>query len=189
MDAASLGYVVGRLLLWVIGDMAGHGRRNDEGTRLALAEMQSDSPSAIKSAREVGIDDLIPRLDGRIQDTVVSGTPRVCDEDVHLPKITHDVVDELLDVGVVPHVALVRFGLDAVFVREFLGVALAAGGAGGVGDCDVGTHFGAAAGGFGADACGAGGPSYDDDFALEAEKVFEGIGFGDFDGHGEDICN
>ena len=83
--------------------------------------------------------------------------------------------------------AFVGFAFDAEFLGEIFGVVFAAFGTGGVGDGEVGTHLGTAAGGFNADTDGPGGTGYDDDFAFEAEEVMDGVGFGDFDGHGGGI--
>ena len=66
MDAPGLGDVVRRLLLRVVGDMAGHARGDDEGAGLALAEMEPDGSSAVKGSRQVGVDDLVPRLDAGV---------------------------------------------------------------------------------------------------------------------------
>lgn len=183
VDAAGLGDVVRRLLLREIGNVPTHARGDDEGALVVLAEMQADGAGAVEGPVQVGVDDLVPRLDARIQDARVGRAARVGDEDVDLAEVVDHVFDELLDFGVVADVAFVGLGFDAVLLLQFFRVLDAAFGAGGVGDCDVGAHFGAAAGGFGADACGAGGAGYDDDFALEAEELLEGVGFGGFDGH------
>ena len=183
VDAAGLGDVVGRLLLRVVGDVAGHAGGDDEGARLALAEVQAHGAGAVEGARQVRRDDLVPRLDARVEDAGVGRPARVGDEDVDAAEVGDDGADQLLDVGVGAHVALVGFGLGAVLLLELLGVLDAAFGPGGVGDGDVGAHFGAPARGFGADAGGARGAGDDDDFAFEAEKLLEGVGFGGFDGH------
>ena len=63
MDAAGLGNVVGCLLLWVIGDMAGHGGGDDKGTGATLFKMVADSLGAVEGAVEIGLNDFIPVLD------------------------------------------------------------------------------------------------------------------------------
>lgn len=183
VDAAGLGDVVGRLLLGKVRNVPAHGRGDDEGALLLLAEMETDGTGAVEGAGQVGVDDLVPSLDARIQDAGIGRPARVGDEDVDPAELLDDLGDELLDVGVVADVALVGLGLDAVLFLEVLRVLDAALGARRVGDGDVGTHFGAAAGGFGADARGARGARHDDDFAFEAEEFLEGVGFGGFDGH------
>lgn len=184
MDAPGLGDVVRRLLLRVVGNVARHGRGDDEGARLALAEMQADGAGAVEGAREVGPDDLVPRLDGGIQDAGVGGAARVGDEDVDAAEVLDHGLDELGHVRVVAHVALVGLRFDPVLLLQLFAVLDAAFGPRGVGDGDVGAHFRAAPGGFGADAGGARGAGHDDDFAFEAEEVLEGVRFGWFDGHG-----
>ena len=184
VDAAGFGDIVRRLLLRVVRNVARHTCGDDEGAGLALAEMQTDGSGAVEGAGQIGIDDLVPSLDARVQDPGISRPARVGDEDVNLAEILNHVGDQLLDLFVVAHVALVGFRFDAVFLLQLFRVLDAAFGARGVGDGDVGAHFGAAAGGFGADACRAGGTGHDDDFAFEAEEFLEGVGFGGFDGHG-----
>ena len=145
--------------------------------------MEADGAGAVESAGQIGVDDLVPGLDARIEDAGVGGPARVGDEDVDAAEVLDDVVDQLLDVLVVAHVALVGFGFGAVLVLQLFGVLDAAFGSRGIGDGDVGAHFGTATGGFGADAGGARGTGDDDDFALEAEELLEGVGFGRFDRH------
>ena len=183
VDAAGLGDVVRRLLLGEVGDVAAHRGGDDEGAGLALAEVEADGAGAVEGARQVRVNDLVPGLDGGVEDARVGGAARVGDEDVDAAEVLDHVADELLDVLVVAHVALVGFGFGAVLVLELLAVLDAALGTRRVGDGDVGAHFGAATGGFGADACGAGGTGHDDDFAFEAEELLEGVGFGGFDRH------
>lgn len=77
----------------------------------------------------------------------------------------------------------VGLAFHAKFLVQLFCVVFAPLGTAGVGDGDLGTHFGAATSGFNADAGGAGGTGHDDDFAFEAEEVLEGVGFGDFDRH------
>lgn len=166
--------------------MATHAGRDDEAARLAFTEMQPHGAGAVVHARQVRLDDLVPLADGRVEDAGVGGAAGVGDEDVDLAKVGDDVLDQLLDLGVVAHVALVRLGLDAVAVGQVLGVLLAALRAGGVGDGDVGPHLGAAAGGFSADAGRAGGAGDDDHLPLEGEEVLEVGGLGDGDGHFEE---
>ena len=183
VDTASLGNVVRRLLLRKVRNMSRHGRSDHEGAFLLLAEVETDGAGAVEGTGQVGVDDLVPGLDARIQDTRVRGPARVGDEDVNPAEIFDHVVDQLLDVLVVAHVALVGLGFGAVLFFQLLGILDAAFSARRVSDGDVGTHFSAAAGCFGADAGGAGGTGHDDDFALEAEELLERVGLGGFDGH------
>ena len=183
VDAAGLGDVVARLLLREVGNVAGHGGGDDEGARVALAEVQPHGAGAVEGARQVSVDDLVPGLDGGVEDAGVGRAARVGDEDVDAAEVLNHLGHELLHVGVVAHVALVGFRFGAVLVLELLGVLDAAFGTGGVGDGDVGAHFGTAAGGFGADACGTRGAGDDDDFAFEAKELLEGVGFGRFNRH------
>ena len=122
-----------------------------------------------------------------VQDSCISRLPRVSDEDVDFPKVFDDVLDELLYVVPVADLAFVGFTFDAVFFGQCFGVVFAAFRTGSVGDGKVGTHLSAAASGFNANADGAGGTGYDDDFAFQAEEVMEGVGSGDVDGHGDDV--
>ena len=184
MDAARLGDVVRRLLLRIVGDVAGHAGSDDQGARFPLAEMQTDGSGAVKGSSQVGVDDFVPGLDAGVQDAGVGSPARVGDEDVNAAEILNHIVDQLLHVLVIAHVALVGFGFGTVFLLELLGVLDATFGTGGVGDCDVSAHLSTATGGFGADACGTGGAGHDDDFAFKAEELLEGVGFGGFDRHG-----
>ena len=187
MDAPGFGDVVGGLFLREVGNVAGHGGRDDKGAGLALAEMMAYGFGAVKCTSQICINDFLPRPDTCVQDPRISRLPRVSDEDVNFAKVSDDVFDELLDVFPVADLAFVGFAFDAEFFGEVFGVVFAAFGTGCVGDGEVGTHFGAAAGCFDANANGSGGAGHDDDFALEAEEVMDGVGFGDFDRHGGGI--
>ena len=145
--------------------------------------MEADRTGAVEGSGQVGVDDLVPGLDARVQYAGVSRPARVGDEDVDPAKVFDHVVDQLLDILVVTHVALVGFGFGAEFLLQFFRILDAAFGTRGVGDGDIGTHFSAAAGCFGADAGGTGGAGHDNNFAFEAEELLEGVGFGGFDGH------
>ena len=145
MDASGLGDVVARLLLREIGNDAAHAGRDDQAARLAFAEVQADGAGAVGRAVQIGLDDFFPLRDRGVQDAVVGRLAGVGDEDVDLAEVLDDVLDELLDAVVAVDLALVGFGLDAVFFDQVFGVLFTAGGAGGVGDGDVGTHFGTAA--------------------------------------------
>jgi len=147
VDAAGLGDVVARLLLREVGDEAGHGCRDDQGSGFALAEVHPDGAGAVGASVQVGVDDLLPLCDGGVEDAVVGGFAGVGDEDVDFAEVFDDGVDEGFDAGVLVYLALVGFAFDGVFFGEVFGVLFAAGGAGGVGYGDVGAHFGAAAGG------------------------------------------
>lgn len=107
----------------------------------------------------------------------------LCDEGIDLSKVLDDVTDELLALRPLADIALVCLDLDAVLLREGLGVLLGTLVAGRVGDGEVGAHLGAAAGGLDANTPGTGGAGDDDDLALEAEHVLQGLGLGDVDRH------
>lgn len=62
VDAAGLGDVVRGLLLRVVGNVAGHGGRDDEGAVALLAEVGADGLGAVGGAAEVGLDDVVPLL-------------------------------------------------------------------------------------------------------------------------------
>ena len=188
MDTAGFGNVVGGLFLGKIGDVAGHGGRDDEGSSFALAEVVTHGFGAVECAGQVGVDDFPPSLHACVQDSCVSRLSCVSDENVDFPKVFDDVLDKLLYVVPVADLAFVGLAFYAILLRKRFGVVFAAFGTGSVGNGEVGTHFGTAAGGFDADANGAGGTRYDDDFAFEAEEVMEGLGGGDVDGHGGGIC-
>ena len=187
MDASGFGNVVGGLFLREVGNVAGHGGRDDEGAGLALAEMVAHGFSAVECTSQICINDFLPRLHACVQDPRISRLPRISDEDVNFAKVSDDIFDELLDVFPVTDLAFVGFAFDTEFFGEFFRIGFAALGTGCVGDGEVGTHFGTAAGGFDANANGPGGTGHDDDFALEAEEVMDGIGFGDFDGHDDGV--
>lgn len=78
--------------------------------------MQTDGSGTVVNTRQIGLDDLVPLLDGRIEDTAVGGTAGVSDEDVDLAKVLDDLGDQLLDFLVVADVGLVRLSLDAVLL-------------------------------------------------------------------------
>ena len=62
MDTSGLGNVVGGLFLGEIGDVAGHGGRDDEGSSLALTEVVAHGFGAVECASQVGVDDFLPRF-------------------------------------------------------------------------------------------------------------------------------
>ena len=187
VDAAGLGDVVGGLLLGEVGDVAGHGGGDDEATGTALLEVRTDGLGAVEGTGQVGLDDLLPVLDGAVEDTAGGGAAGVGDEGVDLAKLLDHVVDEVLDALPATDVALVGLDLDTVLLGQLLGVLLTSLGAGGVGDGQVGAHLGTAAGGLDTHAAGTGGTGDDDDLALEAEEVLERVGLrnGNHDDGGE----
>ena len=154
VDAASLCDVVRGLLLGEVGNVARHGGSEDERASLALAEVQANGTGAVEAAGQVGLDDLVPLLDGGVEDAVVGSLSGVGDEDIDLAKVLDDVLDELLDVGVVVDLALVCLDLDAVLLAELLCVLLGARRARVVCDGEVGTELSTAAGGLDTDAGG-----------------------------------
>lgn len=183
VDAASLCDVVRGLLLRVVGNVAGHGSSEDERARLALAEVQTNGTGAVEASGQVRLDDLVPLLNGGIEDTVVGRLAGVGDEDIDLAEVLDNVLDELLDVGVVVDLALVGLDLDAVLLAELLCVLLRARRARVVCDGEVGTELSAATGGLDSDTGGTGGSGDNDNLALEGQKVLEFSGFGDGSRH------
>ena len=183
MNTPGLRDVVAGLFLREVGHVSGHGAGDDEGPAAALAEVFADHLSTVRHTSEIGLDDFLPGLEGAVDDAAVCGSSRVGDEDVDLAPVLDDGVDEGLDVFRVADVQLVGFGLDAVFFCESGRVLFTALGARGVGDDDIGTHLGTAAGGFDAHAARAGGTGHHDDFAFEAEEVEEVGLFWDVDSH------
>lgn len=127
VDATSLGDVVGGLLLREVGNVTGHGGGDDKRSRLAFAEVETDSSGAVEGSSEIGLDDLVPLLDGGIEDTVIGSLSSVGDHDIDLAEVGHDVLDELLARGVVADLALVGLDLDAVLLGDLLGILLSSG--------------------------------------------------------------
>lgn len=195
VDAASLGHVVGGLLLGVVGDVAGHGGGDDERAVALLLEVRADGLGAVGSAVEVDLDNVVPLLGGTVNDALIGGgtgamhtlvavstfsshESRILlgNESVNLAKVGDDLVDEALDVLVLADVALVGLGLDTVILDQLLDVLVGALAAGRVGDGDVGAHLGAAASGLNAHAAGTGGTGDDNDTTLQAEEVGQAAG-------------
>jgi hypothetical protein len=178
VDAASLGDVVGGLLLGEVGDVAGHGGGDDEGAGSALLEVVADGLGAVEGTVQVDLDNVVPGLDGAVEDARVGGGTGVGDEGIDLAEVGNDVLDELLAGLVAVDLALVGLGLDAVGLLEVLDVVLSTLGAGSVGDGDGGAHLGAAASSLNTHALGAGSAGDDDDLALHGELVQEGLMLG-----------
>ena len=63
VDAACLSYVVRGLLLREVGDVAGHGGRDDEGAGSSLLEVLADGLRAVEGSVEIGLDDFHPCID------------------------------------------------------------------------------------------------------------------------------
>ncbi len=116
VDAPGLGDIVGGLLLRVVGDMAGHGSGDDEASGLAFLEVVADGFGAVEGSVEIGVDDLLPVLDGGVEDTVVGGPAGVGDEDIDLAEVFDDALDEFIHVVAVTDVAFISFGLDTEFL-------------------------------------------------------------------------
>lgn len=74
VDAASLGDVVGGLLLREVGDVAGHGGRDDEGAGALLLEVLADGLGAVGSAVEIDLDDMVPVGSRAVDDTSIGGS-------------------------------------------------------------------------------------------------------------------
>lgn len=183
MDAAGFGDVVGGLLLGEVGDVAGHGGGDDEAAGATLLEVGAYGLCTVECAVEIGLDDLVPGLDGALEDAAVGGAAGVGNEGINLAKVLDDLLDEVVDVGPVANVALVRLGLDAVLLHELFGVLLTTLGARGVGDGNVGSHLSTASGGLNAHAAGTRGAGDDDDLALEAEHLHEAVALWNWDRH------
>lgn len=183
VDAAGLGDVVGGLFLGVVGDVAGHGRGNDEAAGATLLEVSAHGLGAVEGTRQISLDDLLPVLDGAVENAAAGGAASVGDERVDLAKLLDDVVDESLDALPVAHIALVGPDLDAVLLAQILGVPLAALASGRVGDGQVGAHLGTATSGLNAHSAGARRTGDDDHLALKAEQVLQTVGLGDWDRH------
>lgn len=164
--------------------MARHGGGDNEAAGATLLEVSANGLGAVESTSQVGLDDFGPVGDGAIKDTTVGGAASVGDEGIDLAEVLDCVVDKLLHALPVADVALVGLHLDTVGLGELLGVLLAALGARGVSDGEVSAHLSATTGGLNAHTAGARGTGDDDNLALKAEEVLEGIGFGDGDRHG-----
>lgn len=183
MKASGLGDVVRGLLLREVGNVAGHGRRDDEAPGATLLEVMADGLGAVEGSGEIGLDDFVPVLDAAVKDAGVGGSAGVGDEGVNLAKVLDDVLDELVDALVGADITLVGLRLDAILLGELFGVLLTSLGAGSVGDSNIGTHLGTTTGSFNAHAPRTRGTGDDDDLALEAEEVHEVRGLGNFDRH------
>ena len=163
--------------------MAGHGGSDDEAAGLSLAEVQTNSSRTVVDTSQIGLDDLIPLLNGGIEDTAIGCAAGVGNEDIDLAKVLDDVGDQLLNLLVAADIAFICLGLDAVLLRELFGVLLTSLGTGGICDGNIGTHLSTASSGFGTDTRRAGGTGDNDDLALQAEEVMEGSGCWDWDRH------
>jgi hypothetical protein len=76
--------------------VARHGSSDDEGAVLALAEVEANSTGAVEGTVQVGLNNLVPLLDGSVEDTVVGGLASVGNEDIDLAEVLDDVRNELL---------------------------------------------------------------------------------------------
>lgn len=68
MNAAGFGYIVRRLLLGEVGNVAGHGSRNNKGSAALLLEVRADSLCAVGSTIQVDLNDLVPSGRSSIND-------------------------------------------------------------------------------------------------------------------------
>lgn len=183
MDTSSLGDIVRGLLLGEVGNVTGHGGGDDQASGAALFEVVADSLGAVEGTGQIGLDDFVPVFDGAVQDAGVGGSASVGNEAIDLAEVLDDVLNKLIDAVVGTDVTFVGLGLDAVGFLELFGILLASFGPGSVGDGDIGTQLGAASGGLNAHSSGARGTGDNNDLALQAEKVQEVVGFGNFDRH------
>ena len=125
MDAAGLGDVVRGLFLRIVGDVAGHAGGNDKAAGAAFLEVSADGFGTVEGAVEVGLDDLVPVLDGAIQNTAVGGPAGIGNKGIDLAKVGDHVLDQLLHALPVAHIALVGPASDAVRLGQILGVPFA----------------------------------------------------------------
>ena len=181
VDAACLSNVVGGLLLGEVGDVAGHGGSDDERSSLALTEVKTNSTCAVEGTGQVSLDDLVPLLNGSVEDTVVGSLSSVGDEDIDLAEVLDDVLDELLALSVLVDLALVGLDLDAVLLAQLLSVLLGTLGTRVVGDGEVSAVLSATAGSLDTDTGRTGSTSNNDDLALKAEEVLELGSLGNWD--------
>lgn len=84
MNAASFGDVVRSLLLREVGNVAGHGSGNDEASSAAFLEMVAHSLGTVKGTREIGLDNLVPVVDGAVKDTAIGSAASVGNERINL---------------------------------------------------------------------------------------------------------
>jgi hypothetical protein len=132
---------------------------------------------------KIGLDDLVPLVNGSVEDTVVGSLAGVGDEDIDLAEVGNDVLDELLARRVLVDLALVGLDLDAVLLAHLLGVLLSSLRAGVVGDGNIGTELSASTGSLSTNAGSTGSTGDDDDLALQVEEVLELGCFGNGDRH------
>lgn len=163
------------LFLREVRNVAGHGCRDNQAAASLLLENGTDGLCTMVDASQVSIDDLVPVLHACLQDTSIGCPPGVGDQNVNLAEVLDDVVDQFLHVLEVADIALVSFGLHAVFLLDVFGVLLAALWTGRKGNSYVRTHLRASSSGLGANAGGPGGTGHDDNLALEAQEVMEAI--------------
>lgn len=183
VDAAGFGDVVGGLLLGEVGDVAGHGGGDDEAAGASLLEVGAYGLCTVECAIEIGLDDLVPGLDGALEDAAVGGAAGVGNEGIDLAKVLDYGLDKVVDVFPVTDVALVCLALDTVLLLEFFGVLLTTLGARRVGDGNVCSHLSTSTGSLNAHASGSRGAGDDDDLALEAEHILKALGLWNWDRH------
>jgi hypothetical protein len=157
------------LFLREVGNVTGHGGSDDQAASAPLSEMKTNSPSAVECSVQISLDNLVPCLDGAIQDTGVGGTAGIGDEDIDLAKVFDNVCNQLLNVLVVANVALVWLGFDTILLLKLFGVLLPTLFTGRVSDGYISTHFGASSCSLSSDAGGTRSTSYDNDLALQAK--------------------
>jgi len=69
VDTSGLCDVVAGLLLGVVGNVAGHGRSDDEAAGATLLEVVADCLGAVKGTVQVSLDDLHPVVDSAVKNT------------------------------------------------------------------------------------------------------------------------
>jgi len=122
MDAAGLGDVIRGLFLRIVGDVAGRAGGDDEAARATFLEMSTDGLGTVEGAVEIGLDDLVPVLDGTVQDATVGGPTGVGDEGIDLAKVGDHVLDQLLHALPGAHITLVGPASDTIRLAQILGV-------------------------------------------------------------------
>lgn len=183
MDAASLGDVVGGLLLGEVGNVTRHGGGNDEAAGAALLEVGANGLGTVEGTSQVCLNNLLPVLDGAVKNSAVGSAAGVGDKGIDLAELLNDILNEPLDALPVAHITLVGLDLDTVLLAQLLGVPLAALRSGSVGDGQISAHLSAATSGLNAHSAGAGSAGDNHDLALKAQKILQTIGLGDWDRH------
>ena len=84
MDAARLGDVVRCLFLREVGNVARHGGGDDETSSSTFLKVMAYGLGTVEAAREIGLDDLVPILDGAVKNATAGCTAGVGDKSINL---------------------------------------------------------------------------------------------------------